>query len=154
MKSTYSIDINASPDRVFYWLDEPQRVMQWVHGLVENEDLVVTDNRVGSTFRQVYDENGREMEMTGRVTHYQAPHGLAVDIQGKAFDLTVDYELTEIGKSKTRLVQKSKISFKGLMKVMSWFMGFAIRRGQARAAGKDFNKLKLLCEGNHAHHSA
>lgn len=57
MKTSCSIDIDAPPEHVFRWIDEADRVMQWVPNLVENEDLEVTENKIGSTFRQVYLEN-------------------------------------------------------------------------------------------------
>ena len=90
MKNSTTIDIGAPPDRVFYWLDDAQRVMQWLPNIVENEDLEVTENRVGSTLRQVYLENGRRMEMHGVVTGYEPNRRLACDITGDVFDLSVD----------------------------------------------------------------
>jgi hypothetical protein len=62
MHNVFHIDIDAAPERVFYWLDDAEHVMQWAKGVVENEDLVKTEVKVGSTFRQVFEENGRKME--------------------------------------------------------------------------------------------
>src|SRR5690606_2887321 len=62
MKNTFSIDIEAPPERVFAWLGDGERAKQWVPNLVENEDLTKTPNVVGSTFRHVYIERGKRME--------------------------------------------------------------------------------------------
>ena len=49
MKQNIPVVIQAPPDRVFYWLDDAERVMQWIEGVVENEDLEVKEGGVGST---------------------------------------------------------------------------------------------------------
>ena len=42
MNMRTSIEIDATPERVFYWLDDPKRIMEWVPQIIENENLEET----------------------------------------------------------------------------------------------------------------
>ena len=145
MKTTYAIEIDARPSQVFYWLDDPDRVMKWVSNLVENEELHQTANRIGSTFRQVVDENGRRLELQGSVTGYEPDQRLAVHLQGKDFELDVDYRLEELA-GRTRLTQHSQVRFRGLMKPMGLLMRPFFRKAALKQLDQNFAKLKDLCE--------
>jgi len=145
MKNTYHIDIEASPDRVFYWLDDSKRVMEWAKGVVENEDLERTEERVGSTFRQVFEENGRKMEFQGRCTAYEANKRLGVFLDGLMFDLDVDYELEDLG-GKTRLTQTSEVKWKGMMKLAAPMLMTMAKEQAEKSLERDFGLLKRLAE--------
>jgi hypothetical protein len=96
----------------------------------------------GSTFRQVYLENGRRIEMLGIVTAYEQDRYLACDIRSDVFDLAVDYRLDEVS-GRTRLTQNSKLQFKGLaMRLMGAFLKPMMRRMTAKQYGDAFAKLK------------
>ena len=92
--------------------------MQWAKGVVENEDLEVKEGGVGSTFRQVYEENGRKMEFQGKTTAFEKNRRVRVFLTGKMFDLDVDYHLEDLG-GRTRLTQDSEVQFKGAMRFMA-----------------------------------
>lgn len=114
MKTEFSTELPAPPERVFYWLDDAERVKRWIPNVVENVDLEVTPDRVGSTFRQVFDEKGRKMIFNGRVLAYEANRRLHLFMEGEMFDLDIDYRLEDLG-GKTRLTQDSTAIFKSLL---------------------------------------
>ena len=146
MPNVYSIEINATPERVFYWLDDSQRILQWVPNIVENEDLEVTEDKVGSTFRQVYDENGKRMEMQGVVTAYTPNRQVACDICGDIFDLSVDYQLEDLGE-KTRVTQTASVRFKGfIMKTIGPLLMLFAKKSSTKQLEDSFAKLKELAE--------
>lgn len=145
MKATCSIDIDAAPDKVFYWLDDPDRVMKWLSNVVENENLHETENRVGTTFRQVVKENGRRMEIQGTVTAYEPNKRLAVHLIGKGFEADADYRLEQLGDG-TRLSFFSDAQFQGVMKLIGPLMAPFIKKGTLEQLARDFAKLKALCE--------
>ena len=145
MKTCYSVEIDAPPERVFYWLDNPHRVMQWLPNVVENENLVVTPNKVGSTFRQVYVENGRRIEMFGTVTAYEANRRLASEITGKQFDLSVDYRLEDLG-GRTRLTQEAEPRFKGIFKIVGLLLMPLVKKAYEKQQDDCFATLKRLAE--------
>ena len=145
MQNSYSIEIDTTPERVFYWIEDAERVMQWLPNIVENEDLDVTENHIGSTFRQIYLENGRRMEMHGVVTAYEANRRLAADISGKAFNLSVGYHLEDLG-GRTRLTQDSGVKFKGLFKILGPLMMPFMKKSAMKSLEDSFAKLKHLAE--------
>ena len=149
MKNRYSIEVEAPPQRVFYWLDSNERIMKWLPNIVENEDLNITENRVGSTFRQVYVENGRRMEMHGVVTAYEPNRRLACDIKGDAFDLQVDYRLEDLG-GRTKLTQDSEVRFKGLFKIIGFLMAPLVKKASMKQLQETFANLKRLSETSDA----
>ena len=145
MKHQICIEINASPERVFPWIDDPERLRAWLPSLVENEILQETDNKIGSSFRQVYLERGRRMEMRGVVTAYEPNRRLACQIRGDAFDLNVDYRLDDLG-GRTRLTQDSEVRMKGIFKVIGVVMSPLMRKASTKQAEDSFLKLKTLAE--------
>ena len=149
MKNTYSLEIDAAPEQVFLWLDDNERLLEWLPNIVENENLEVTDNKVGSTFRQVYVENGRRMEMHGKVTAHEPNRRIRCEITGDSFDLDVDYLLEDLG-GRTRLTQYSEVHMKGFFKIVGFLMGPFMKKASSNQADGSFNKLKQLVEAeNH-----
>ncbi len=149
MKNHASIEIDAPPERVFTWIDDADRVAQWLPNVVENENLEVTPQRVGSTFRQVYVENGRRMEMQGVVTAYEPNRQLTVAINYKDFDLDVDYRLDDLG-GRTRLTQDSEVRFKGPFKFLALVMMPFVKRSSNQQLLDTLVKLKALVESDAA----
>ena len=147
MKNTYSIEIDATPERVFYWLDDAERVMEWVPNIVENEDLEITEDKVGSTFRQVYEEHGKRMEMQGIVTGYEPNKRLACEINGQQFDLFLDYRLEDLS-GRTRLTQDSAVKFKGFFKILGPIMVPFIKKSSMKQLEESFSKLKNFVESS------
>ena len=145
METTYSIEIDTTPDRVFYWLDDPQRVMKWLSSIVENENLHETRDKVGTTFRQVVDENGRRMEVHGTVTAYETNERLAIHLNAKGFEVDAEYRLMKIAGG-TRLSQTSEVHFQGFMKLMGPLIAVFMKKAWLKQLEKDFGKLKTLCE--------
>lgn len=148
MPISHSVDINAPADKVFYWMDDSQRLMQWMDGVVENEDLEVTPDKVGSTFRQVYDENGKQMEGHGKVTEYKENKRLRVAIDYGMFELDVLYLLDE-NHGITTVTQTSDTKFKGFfMKIFGWVMCKFMQGKATECLDKSFAKLKEFSESS------
>lgn len=145
MRTQGSVEIDAPPERVFYWIDDAERVKAWLPNLVESEDLEVTGNRIGSTFRQVYLENNCRMEMQGVVTGYEPNRRLACEMHSNGFDLTVDYRLEDLG-GRTRLTQDSQVRMKGLWRIVGLVMGPFLRRSSQRQLDQALATLKRCVE--------
>jgi uncharacterized protein YndB with AHSA1/START domain len=146
MRNHHSIEIDAPADRVFHWLDDAERLLRWVPHLVESEDLTITDDRVGSTFRQVFLERGRRTEMRGVVTAYERDRRLACEMRGDAFELSVCYRLEDLG-SRTRLSQESALRFhRWPMRVLGAMLQPLIRRSAQKQLEGVFANLKRLAE--------
>ncbi len=143
---TFSIDIDAPPARVFKWIFESELNKLWLPNLVEAEVLKSVPGEVGNTFRQLYVENGRRMEMFGTVTGYEKDRYLACEITGP-FLLHVDYRLEDLG-GRTRLTQNSEVTMKGFMKIIGFLLGPMMKKMAAKNSGSSFSKLKQLAEND------
>lgn len=146
MKNSYTIEIDAPPAQVFQWLEDPERLKQWLPNLVENERDASTATGTGSKFRQVYVENGRRMEMQGEVTQFERNRHLACDIRGEVFDLFVDYRLEDLG-GRTRLTQESEVRFRNaMMRIVGAVLKPLMKKSSMKQLESSFVKLKALAE--------
>lgn len=48
MNVVNGIKIDAAPEKVFYWLEEPGRAMQWMTSVTGSEIIDETPDRVGT----------------------------------------------------------------------------------------------------------
>ena len=150
MKCTYAMQIDAPPEDVFSWISDRERLLQWIPNLVEYVQTVDKDGGVGSRFRQVYVENGRRMEMEGEVVEFERNRRLGCDIRGKVFDLSVHYQLEDLG-GRTLLTQSSEVRFNSApMKIISVLMQPLIKKSSLKQVESSFSKLKYLIESGGA----
>ncbi len=147
MKQVHSTEFAAPPAAVFHWLDDPQRVMQWIEGVVENENIDETEEKVGTTFRQVFEENGKRMNFSGVVTAWEQDRRMAIAMEGDFFDMQVDYEL-EPTQSGTRMTQTTTFQFKGLWKVLGLLMLPLMKKSGTKKLLADWERLRVLCEAS------
>ena len=145
MKLSYTIDINCTPERVWYWLGTPERATVWQTNITKTEILQETPNMIGTTFRETIEENGKGVEMQGIVTDYRANQSLAMHLSGKYNVVDVEWHIEEIGEH-TRLTQYSNIRFRSFIKVLSIFMRPVFKKKIIRQLQGEFTRLKELCE--------
>lgn len=146
MRITYSLDIDAPIERVFSVLLDDTVSKQWIPNLAEFEYLEETDGKIGSTFREVYNELGKEIEMHGVITAYEPHHHHACEMTGEVFDLAVQYNLTEQGTA-TTLCQNAEITFHGLLpKIMIVLMYPMVIWMSKKQYRDSLGKFKALCE--------
>jgi len=106
-----SAEISASPAQLWSWIDDGQRLKQWVSWMVEAR---AWDKPAGVGARRVLvmrDENngGAIMEIEGTCTEYSPPSRLTMLLAVKdAFDGQQLYRLTDLGNGRTRLDVESR----------------------------------------------
>jgi len=147
MKFTYTMDINCTPEKVWYWLGDPERAVVWQTNVSKTELLEKTPNWIGTTFRETIYENGRGTEMQGVVTDYRENQSLAMRISGKYNNVDVEWSIREMGQF-TRLTVNSNIQFKSFLRFFSVILWPAFRRNIQGQLGREYIKLKELCEEN------
>ncbi len=145
MKLVNSIEIAAKPEKVFYWLEEPERGKQWMTSVTGSEIIKETPNKVGTTFREYVEEDGRGIEMHGVVTEFVSNERFAVHVESKSHVADVRFSLKEEGGA-TLLVQDVELRFKGILKVLIVFLRASIKRKITGQAQREFARLKALCE--------
>ncbi|MCE7860729.1 MAG: hypothetical protein DYG86_13205 [Chloroflexi bacterium CFX2] len=145
MKIFLSIDIASPPERVFGWLESPEKAMQWMTSVARTEILHETPERVGTTFREIVEENGNGMELRGMITGFESDQSISFHLTSRVNELDVEYAVETIPTG-TRLTQNANVRWKFPVNVMSIFMGKKMRQGISAQSQKEFEKLKELCE--------
>lgn len=147
MKFTYTMDINCTPEKVWYWLGTPERAVVWQTNVSKTEILKKTPNWIGTTFRETVEENGSGTEMQGVVTDYRENQSLAMHMSGKYNVVDVEWRIKEMG-NYTRLTVNSNIQFKSFLRIFSIILWPAFKRNIQGQLGREYTKLKDLCEEN------
>ena len=145
MKISNTIEIKCTPEKVFYWLEDPSRAMEWMTSVTKTEIIKETPNMVGTTFREYIEENGQGTEMRGVITEFISNKRLAFHLEGDFNSTEVDFTLEEKD-GITQLTQNAKVHFKGILKVMSIFCGPFFKKKIISQAQSEFARLKELCE--------
>jgi uncharacterized protein YndB with AHSA1/START domain len=146
MRITYNIEIGSPPERVFYWIGDPERAKVWMTSVTHTEILHKTPGWVGTTFREVVEGDEGSTELHGVVTAYQPNRSMGFHLSGKYNVVDVEYYLEDI-RGRTRLTQQTAMRFKGLAGVLSVFMGPVFKRQIVTQLDAEFARLKELCEG-------
>jgi hypothetical protein len=122
-------------------------VTDWSSIVKEEEILNLTPDKIGSTFRTVTTEHGREMTFDGVVTAYTPPYTSGIRMEGKAFSLTADYKFEEVPEG-TRVTQTSTVTGKGLFRILIPLMAFLMHKSNCQALQNELNQLKQYCEAS------
>lgn len=149
MKTSKTTIIDAPAAIVFPWLEDNERIKQWVPNLVEDEAITETPEKVGSQFRQVFLENGREMTMTGEITAYVENERMQIFMTGDMFNLDMDYVLKPLSDTQTALTQDTEIRFKGFLKLLAPIMFLMSKLSSKDPQAEAHNLLKSLAEAEY-----
>ncbi|UCE97182.1 MAG: SRPBCC family protein [Dehalococcoidia bacterium] len=147
MKFVYTMDINCTREKVWYWLGTPERVVMWQTNISKTEILEQTSNWIGTTFRETIEENGKGVEMQGIITDYQENRSLAMHMLSKYNVVEVKWQIKPMG-GYTRLNLRSNIRFKSFLKILSIIFWPTFKRQIQRQLDREYAKLKELCEQN------
>lgn len=109
-----SAELNGSPDQLWPWLNEGEKLKQWVSWLVEVRGWEQGGGVGAKRVWMMKDENngGMLMEIEGTCTEYAPPSRLTVQLKsGSDFDGQQTYLLTDLGNGRTRLDVDSNYHF-------------------------------------------
>lgn len=146
MICTYEIDINASRDRVFELIHNPEMHKRWLQGVEETRYIGDYDpaNPVGTKFKQKIREGGKVKEYDGEVTAFARPEHLGIRLWSSGFTVQVEYRLSPMAAG-THLDYSADVSCSGwIMRLLVRVFGLIARlilRKQLRA-------LKALAESD------
>ena len=149
MKTTNVTVIDAPARNVFLCLEDSERLKQWLPNLIEDVPLTDTPDKIGSRFKQVYLERGKEMELIGEVTEYVDNERMRVDITANGFGLDIDYHLKSLGPAQTELTQDTQMKFFGFMKVMAPLFVLVSKFSSKDPTAEAHALLKEMCEAEY-----
>lgn len=140
-----SIDINRRPEEVFLWVKDPEKAMVWMTSVSKGEILHQTPDLVGTTFRETVEDEGRGTELHGMIIGYTPDESISFHLSGDYNVVDVEHRVEEI-EGGTRLTTDANVRFKGLVWVMSLFMGATFKKKAIEQMQAEFARLKELCE--------
>jgi uncharacterized protein YndB with AHSA1/START domain len=139
------VEIERPAAAVFPWLLEPERLAQWIGGLVETEPLTEGEPRVGSRSREVVEERGRSYVLETELTALEPGERLEARItSGAGFTCESSYRLDE-REGRTRLTCVLETEYKPF--VARLFAPLVTRQAQ-RKLESDLARLKELVEAS------
>ena len=145
MKITFIVEIQCAPGRVFPWIAEPDKAMQWQKGVKGGEIIKETPEKVGTTFREEMEEEGKSIVMYGEITDYIQDRLIAFRLESKIHRVDVSYSI-EGKEDKSTVTLDSTINWKFPMNIVSLFIGRKIKSGILIQTESELAELKHLCE--------
>jgi hypothetical protein len=145
MNIRHAIDLACKPEELFPWIANPDKALLWQKGVKGGEIIQETHERVGTTFREVLEENGNTLEMVGEITNFIQDKLISFHLVSKIHRVEVSYAIT--GKEdQSTLTVESNIHWKFPMNIMSLILGGKMKEGILRQTESEFAELKRLCE--------
>ena len=145
MKVTYQNVISKPPEVVFPWIAEPEKAMKWQKNVKGGEILVSKPGMVGTTFKEVIEENGGSLEMHGSITGYVENKVIAFHLDSRIHTVDVSYSLQDSNRQ-TRIGIVANIRWKFPMNIVSLFTGKKIARNLTTQLESEVLELKRICE--------
>ena len=145
MKIKIAIEILQKPEALFPWIAEPKKAMLWQKDVKDGTIIKETKEIVGTTFKEVMEENGKSLEMRGVITDYRQNELIAFHLESKIHNVDVVYSIVG-DQNKSTLTVESTIYWKFPMNIICLFIGKKIRKGILKQTGFELKELKKLCE--------
>ena len=120
-------------------------MQEWSEIVIEDELIEDTPEVVGSRFRTVTEERGKQMTFEGIVTGYEHPKRQAVHMSGQYFNIETEFQFEDLS-GRTRVTQVADVRGKGFFKLILWVSGVFMKKSQCEAAQKELENLKRHCE--------
>ena len=95
VKNELTIEIARPVNDVFAFVDDDEKVKQWIGGLVDSRRTSKGRVGVGTTFEQLIRIGGKTISMEGILTAYEPNQRLSVKIYCSLCNMEVDYRFEE-----------------------------------------------------------
>ena len=143
MENTATIEIECPIDQVFRLTSE--HVAEWSAVVIEDDVIDEKPEGVGTTFRTLTEDHGKQMEFQGVVTRFEKPHLHAVEMTGDSFDIESEFTFEKLSENRTKVTQRADVTGKGFFKIMFFCCGWLMKKSQCDASAKELERLKEFC---------
>jgi len=145
MKIIATIDILCKPEEIFPWINEPDKAMRWQKGVKGGEIIKETPERIGTTFKEEMEENGKSLIMYGEITDYIPNKSISFHLESKIHEVNVIYAV--VGNNNISTVKvESTIKWRFPMNIIYLIIGGKIKTNILQQTESEFKELKRLCE--------
>jgi uncharacterized protein YndB with AHSA1/START domain len=135
------VAIRSTPERVFEYLVDPKRMVEWVGGLKEVRLPGRSRIEAGARCVQVMEEGGRRVEVEAEVLAVDPGRRLDMRLRSEILEATNGFRLTA-EEGETRVQQLLRASYKG------WYRSLSpiLRRTLQTRLEADLANLKAIVE--------
>lgn len=145
MKINTEINISCGPKEVFPWIDNPDKAMLWQKDVKSGEIIKVTPEKIGTTFKEEIEENGKSLIMYGEITDYVPDKLISFKLESRIHRVHVSYSVTGYS-NKSKVTVSSTIKWKFPMNIMSLILGGKMKKSIMQQTRSELSELKKLCE--------
>lgn len=145
MKISSAIKIRCASEIVFSWIENPEKARVWMTSVTGGEILHQTPNRVGTTFREVVEDEDGSIEMHGTISGFEPNKSIAFHLESRVNIVDVEYQVEKTDDG-SRLMYHAKIKWKFPVNIISIFMGNKMRQSILAQLQDELGRLKELCE--------
>lgn len=90
-----SITVTKPAAEVFPWLVQPEKLKQWVEGLVDSVPLNGDSLRIGTRSKEIVNANGERFEMDMEITELEINRLLGFTLSSSMLDQDGEYRVSE-----------------------------------------------------------
>ena len=145
MKISTAININCTPGEVFPWINEPNKAMLWQKGVKSGKIIKETPEKIGTTFKEILEEDGKSLKMNGEITDYIPNELISFKLGSRIHKVQVNYTIKNETERSIILIE-STINWKFPMNIICLFIGFKIKAKIQDQTESELSELKRLCE--------
>jgi uncharacterized protein YndB with AHSA1/START domain len=142
--------IAAPPAAVFPWLADSKMRCRWMGALIESEPLTEGPPRLGSRYRDVFEEHGQRIELEAELVEVDEPDALVVHLDSDLFEATISQRLeaVEAGTHFTAVIETT------YRRLAARLLASIVTRHAQGQLEEDLARLKELVESEPAAASA
>jgi hypothetical protein len=145
MKILADVEIASGPRDIFSWINNPDKAMRWQKGVKSPKVINNTIERIGTTFIEELEENGKSLIINGVITDYIQDRLISFQLESKIHSVLVTYSV--VGNiNKTVVSVYAAIKWKFPMNIISLIIGHKIKSHILRQTQSELSELKKLCE--------
>ena len=127
---------------MFPYLVEGAKRLEWMGVLKESEQLTQGAPKVGSRWRDVFEDHGHRIELEAELVEYEPNRRLRVRLDGGGFDSMSSQELEEVD-GRTRVSTVIETEYRMLVARLA---GRVVTRHAQKQLEADLARLKELLE--------
>jgi hypothetical protein len=143
MKISYEDTLEKPVEVVFPWIAEPKKAIQWQNNVKGGEIIIEKKEIVGTTFKEMIEEDGQSLEMYGKITQYAENKLIEFQLESKVHKLLVVY-IVEKMNNNTKIIIKANINWKFPMNIISLFIGRRMKDGIQNQMKTEIQQLRRI----------
>ncbi len=128
MKYTVDIEINLPREKVVELFMNPDNYPKWMEGLETYEVLEGEPGQDGTKSRYHFKTGKREITMVETILKNNLPESLELSFKAKGLYNKVISRFEVIDANTTQYISNQEFRFKGLMRMLGWFMSGAFKK--------------------------